>query len=85
VTCVYELEALCSCPVDGKSDYYAVTVTSAAAIPVETILAAVKGHGAQRQFQEAFSEALSRTLGAKVRTVGRHSGVKVTITCGAEE
>lgn len=81
MTCVYELEAVCSCPVDDKPDYYRVTVKSLRAIPVEDILKAVKEQGLTKQFQESFTEALSRALGATVVTVGHHSGVKTTVTC----
>lgn len=80
--CVYELDAVCSCPADGRGDYYRVTVTSARTIPVETILAAVREAGAVEQYQEAFTESLSRAIGAAVKTVGHHSGVKTTVTCG---
>lgn len=83
MTCVYELEAVCACPVDKAPDYYRVTVRAGRCIPVEDILKAVKA-GADEQYQEAFTEALSRALGAEVQTVGFHSGVKATVTCGAE-
>lgn len=81
MTCVYEFEAICCCPVDSRSDYYRVTVTSLRAIPVEEILKAAKEQSQVKQFQEAFTEALSRALCASVMTVGYHSGVKTTVTC----
>jgi hypothetical protein len=84
VLCKYELEAVCTCPVDSRGDYYRVTVESVRVIPVEDIQAAVKEEGATKQFQEKFTEGLSRRLGAKVTTVGFHSAIKTTVICGGE-
>lgn len=82
MTCTYELDAMCSCPVDSKPDYYRVTVTADRCVKVEDLLAAVRAEGAKEQFQEDFTESLSRALCVRVQTVGSHSGVKTTVVCG---
>ena len=75
----YELEATCSCPVDGKPDHYAITVSAQRALPVEMILAAVEDLKGEVIFQEEFTSRLARSVNAHVRTVGHHSGVKTTV------
>jgi len=82
--CEYSLSAVCLCPVDDRPDFYRVTVRSSRTIKVEDILAAVEAEAKKKQFQEEFTEKLSRTLATEVETVGHHSGVRTAIVCGED-
>lgn len=77
---VYEIEVRAQCPVNpADTDVYAFTVESESIIQVERITAFFANHaGQQRVFQEELTRLCAVTLGAKVRSVGVHSGVKVT-------
>ena len=78
----YRIEVRAVCPVvDGERDLYAVTVESESMIEVETIIAFFKQYGEQKIFQEELTRKAATHLGAKVTTVGSHSGV--TVTCVA--
>lgn len=76
----YEIEVRAQCPVNQTdTDLYAFTIESESLIEVEKITAFfAKEAGAERVFQEALTNKCAVTLGAKVRSVGYHSGVKVT-------
>jgi hypothetical protein len=75
----YEIEVRAQCPVNpSDTDLYAFTITSATIIEVEKITAFFKKHAGKRKvFQEALTQQAAVTLGASVRSVGVHSGVKV--------
>ncbi len=77
----YQLTVSGKCPADGGRDAYLVTVHSRHTIAVEDILAAVKASVAEPAFQEIVTERISRFLGATVKTIGTHSGVKVRCVC----
>lgn len=76
----YEYEVRAQCPVNpSDTDLYAFTITSEHLIEVEKIVGFFKANaGAQRVFQEALTQNCAVTLGAHVKSVGYHSGVKVT-------
>lgn len=77
---LYEVEVRAQCPVNpADTDLYAFTLESESLIEVEKIVAFFKDKaGAQKVFQEALTQQCAVTLGARVRSVGYHSGVKVT-------
>jgi hypothetical protein len=66
------------CPFDDNRDTYKCVITSARFISVEEIQTAVENL-TRKAFQEDITEGLARTLGATVRTVGWHSGVKTEV------
>ena len=76
----YEYEVRAQCPVNpSDTDLYAFTIRSESLIEVEKIVGFFKENaGAQLVFQEALTQNCAVTLGAKVVSVGVHSGVKVT-------
>lgn len=76
----YEYEVRAQCPVNpSDTDLYAFTIESETIVPVEKIVAFFEAHAkAQKVFQEALTNQCAVTLGAKVTSVGYHSGVKVT-------
>lgn len=76
----YEVEVRAQCPVNpADTDLYAITIESESLIEVEKIVAFFKDHaGAQKVFQEALTQQCAVTLGARVTSVGWHSGIKVT-------
>jgi len=76
----YEVEVRAQCPVNpADTDLYAFTIESESLIEVEKIVAFFKSNaGAQKVFQEALTQQCAVTLGARVTSVGSHSGVKVT-------
>lgn len=77
---VYEVEVRAQCPVNSDdTDLYAFTIESEALIEVEKIKAFIKDNaGAAKVFQEALTLKCAVALGARVTSVGYHSGVKVT-------
>ncbi len=79
----HSLTVEANCPVDDEAlDVYEVTVETHQMITVESILAAVKHLTTGKPlYQEDLTRRLSRTLQARVITVGEHSGV--TTTCEA--
>jgi len=78
----YCLEVRAVCPVvDGERDLYQVTVESESMIEVELIISFFKQYGEQKIFQEELTRKAATNLGARVTTVGNHSGV--TVTCRA--
>jgi len=74
----YTLEVRAACPVhDGEKDLYHVTVTSQALIEVELIIAFFDRFKTQKIFQEELTCKAATALGARVETIGIHSGVTV--------
>lgn len=75
----YELKMRAQCPVNQTDvDLYDFTIESDEIIEVEQILRFVRDHaGDQKVFQEDLTQKCAVTLGAKVRSVGYHSGVRV--------
>lgn len=78
--CVYEVEVRAQCPVNqSDTDLYVFTLESGLLIEVERIVAFFAKHaGKNEQFQEVLTQMCAVTLGARVTSVGYHSGVKVT-------
>jgi hypothetical protein len=76
---VYEVKVRAQCPVNPTDiDLYDFTIESDEIIEVEQILRFVHDHaGDQKVFQEDLTQKCAVTLGAKVRSVGVHSGVRV--------
>ena len=76
----YEYEVRAQCPVNpSDTDLYQFTIESESIIEVERIIAFFKKHaGKRRVFQESLTQHCAVTLGARVTSVGIHSGVKVT-------
>lgn len=77
----HSLTITATCPVDGKPDHYDATIECARVVKVEDIIAAVYALKTRTIFQEELTQELSRQLGAKVTTIGYHSGVKTTCEC----
>lgn len=75
----YEVEVRAQCPVNpSDKDLYVFTITSGTLIEVEKIAAFFKANaGKRRIFQEALTQKCAVTLGARVRSEGWHSGIKV--------
>lgn len=78
--CTYEYEVRAQCPVNpADTDLYAFKIESEALIEVEKIVGFfAENAGKAKVFQEALTQACAVTLGARVTSVGFHSGVKVT-------
>ena len=76
----YQIEVRAQCPVNpSDTDLYAFTIESESLIEVEKIVEFFKSNaGAKNVFQEALTQKCAVTLGAKVTSVGWHSGVQVT-------
>ena len=76
-TYTYQVQA--QCPVNPKDrDLYEFTIESETIIEVERIVAFFKANAGKRKvFQEVLTQQCAVTLGAKVRSEGWHSGVKV--------
>ena len=76
----HELEITCKCPVDDTLDRYHVMVSVNRVLPVEDIIAAVADLP-PREYQENLTDRLARVLGARVVSVGIHSGVTTRCYC----
>lgn len=76
----YEIEVRAQCPVNPTdTDLYSFTIESEALIQVENILGFFTANaGKEKVFQESLTQACAVMLGAKVTSIGWHSGVKVT-------
>lgn len=76
----YEIEVRAQCPVNPTdTDLYQVTIESELIIQVEEIIAFFNEHADKREvYQEQLTRLAAVTIGAKVTSVGYHSGVKVT-------
>lgn len=77
--CTYEYQVRAQCPVvPTDTDLYQFTIESESLIEVETIVAFFKANAGKKEtFQEALTQQCAVTLGAKVRSEGWHSGIKV--------
>jgi hypothetical protein len=75
----YEYEVRAQCPVNpGDTDIYSFIIESESIIEVEKILAFFKANaGKTSVFQEVLTNACAVCLGARVTSIGWHSGVKV--------
>lgn len=75
----YEIEVRAQCPVNpGDTDRYAFAIESENIIEVEKIIAFFAGNaGKESVFQEVLTQSCAVALGAKVTSLGWHSGVKV--------
>lgn len=75
----YEIEVRAQCPVNPTdTDLYQFTIESESIIEVEKITAFFAERAGKREvFQEALTQQAAVTLGARVRSVGVHSGVRV--------
>lgn len=78
--CAYEIEVRAQCPVNpADTDLYQFTIESERLIEVERIAAFFqKNAGNSEVFQESLTQQCAVTLGAKVTSIGWHSGIKVT-------
>lgn len=76
----YEIEVRAQCPVNPTdTDLYQFKIESESIIEVEKIVEFfAKNAGRREVFQETLTQQCSVTLGARVTSVGWHSGVKVT-------
>jgi hypothetical protein len=76
----YEIEIRAQCPViPDDTDLYQFTIESESIIEVEKIVAFVAENAGQKNiFQEDLTRKCAVTLGARVTSVGWHSGIKVT-------
>lgn len=76
----YEVEVRAQCPVNPTdTDLYQFRIESEQLIQVEKILEFIQQHaGAQHVFQEELTRLCAVTLGARVTSIGVHSGIKVT-------
>ena len=79
----YVLEVHCRCPVDGRTDFYTLTLRAARTVPVESILEAVGRFEGQKLYQEDFTRGVQGILGGEVETTGYHSGVFTRVTEGS--
>lgn len=78
--CLYEIEVKAQCPVNPTdTDLYSFTIESQSLIQVEKITEFFEQNSFNKNvFQEALTQNCAVTLGAKVVSVGWHSGIKVT-------
>lgn len=78
----YQIEVRAQCPVNPTDiDLYAFTIESESLIEVEKITAFfAENAGKKNIFQEMLTQQCAVTLGARVTSIGWHSGVKVTCT-----
>lgn len=76
----YEIEVRAQCPVNpSDTDLYQFTIESETIIEVEKIVGFFGENAGKREvFQETLTQQCAVTLGARVTSVGIHSGVKVT-------
>lgn len=76
----YEVEVRAQCPVNpSDTDCHAFTIESDSMIEVEKIVAFFADNARLKNiFQEALTQKCAVTLGARVTSVGWHSGIKVT-------
>lgn len=80
--CRYEVEVRAQCPVNpGDTDTYDFVIESQAMIEVEKIVAFFADNARLKNiFQEALTQKCAVILGAKVTSIGWHSGIKVICT-----
>lgn len=77
--CRYEIQVRAQCPVvPTDTDLYQFTIESESLIEVEKIAEFFKANAGKKEtFQEVLTQQCAVTLGAKVRSEGWHSGIKV--------
>lgn len=77
--CKYEIEVQAQCPVNpDDTDLYQFIIESETMIEVEKIAAFFKANaGRKKTFQESLTQHCAVSLGARVTSIGWHSGVKV--------
>lgn len=77
--CAYQIEVRAQCPVNpSDTDRYDFTIESEALIEVEKIVSFfAKKANKQKVFQEKLTQQCAVALGAKVTSIGWHSGVRV--------
>lgn len=75
----HSFDATCTCPVDGTTDEYRVTIETDRVVPVEDILAVAADLACERMFQEQFTTELAQRLDVAVATFGTHSGVHTAV------
>lgn len=75
----YEFQVRAQCPVSPEqTDLYQFIIQSQSIIEVEKIIAFFDANAGQKNiFQETLTQKCAVALGAKVTSVGWHSGVKV--------
>lgn len=78
----HETTIQAKCPVDEGEDHYVVMFETQRIIKVEDISAAIEALTKSPVFQEQLTIDLARRLGARVTTVGYHSGFKTTVVAG---
>lgn len=78
--CRYDYEVRAQCPVvPTDTDLYQFTIECDALIEVEKIKDFFDNNAGKKEvFQESLTAHCAVTLGAKVTSVGWHSGIKVT-------
>lgn len=78
--CRYEYQVRAQCPVvPTDTDLYQFTIESESLIEVEKITAFFAANAGKKEtFQEALTQQCAVTLGARVKSEGWHSGIKVT-------
>ena len=76
----YEVEVRAQCPVNPSDvDLYQFTIESEMIIEVERINMFLTEHAGDTEvYQESLTQKCAVTLGARVKSVGVHSGIKVT-------
>ncbi len=78
--CTYEIEVRAQCPVNpSDTDLYKFFIESESLIEVEKINKFfLDNAGTNKVFQEALTQLAAVTLGVHCKSVGYHSGIKVT-------
>ena len=78
--CSYEVEVRAQCPVmPDDTDVYQFTIESESIVQVERIVEFIGANAGKKHiFQEDLTNKCAVALGARVTSVGWHSGVKVT-------
>jgi hypothetical protein len=78
--CTYEIQVRAQCPVNPlDTDLYQFEIESESLIQVEKIIEFFKENaGSKNVFQEALTQNCAVYLGAMVKSVGYHTGIKVT-------
>lgn len=73
---IYKTTHRADCPNGGLVDAYKITVESPDMIEVEAIQKCLK-EAPKKLFQEQLADLLRKRLGATIKVVGFHHGVKV--------
>lgn len=76
----HSLTVRAKCPMDDQIDIYQVTVEADRVVKVEDIIQVAERFAARQVFQEDLTVEMARALGATVKTVGWHSGVRTEVT-----